>query len=362
MNSNSIWLLNRKTWDFLNPDPAAIDWNVVALVLARIGRWGGHTTQGPYSVAQHLVEGARAVLRETGRKDWAGAYLLHDVHEFVIGDDVRPKVEALAILAGEAASLVPDEWTRAAAAKWLKAAFTELKRRADAVIYPAAGLAWPLSPEAEAVVKQFDNRMLRTEADARTGPRVAPWAAVVEDACPVEGADCSPWSAELAASLWMGAARELLPALRGDGSVPAPAEAECDCCDPCSKCGATSGGDWSQCDEHCPLPMSPHYKPSFTEASLVPKFASGGWHDPGLPEPVRTSWMGAARELRAEFPAFDAACRPFDGELDTDALKARGTIKDWCDWADGSRPGTCTACGGVFGMLHAPSVCLRGPR
>lgn len=27
----------------------------------------------------------------------------------------------------------------------------------------------------------------------------------------------------------------------------------------CSKCGAESGDDWSQCDKHCPIPVSPHY-------------------------------------------------------------------------------------------------------
>ncbi len=27
----------------------------------------------------------------------------------------------------------------------------------------------------------------------------------------------------------------------------------------CSKCGAVSGGDWSQCDGACPMPMSPHF-------------------------------------------------------------------------------------------------------
>ena len=28
----------------------------------------------------------------------------------------------------------------------------------------------------------------------------------------------------------------------------------------CSKCGFSSGNDWSQCIGDCPMPMSPHYK------------------------------------------------------------------------------------------------------
>jgi hypothetical protein len=27
----------------------------------------------------------------------------------------------------------------------------------------------------------------------------------------------------------------------------------------CPKCGAGSGGDWSQCEGRCPMGMSPHY-------------------------------------------------------------------------------------------------------
>ncbi len=28
----------------------------------------------------------------------------------------------------------------------------------------------------------------------------------------------------------------------------------------CPKCGLTSGNDWSQCEDDCPIPLSPHYK------------------------------------------------------------------------------------------------------
>lgn len=285
-------------WDFLNPSPEAIDWHVVAMMLARIPRFGGHTRFGVYSVAQHLVEGAGAILRDTGRRDWAAAYLLHDVHEYVIGDDVRPKIEALAALASEMTirSGHGSYWA-IQAVDWLKAAFQELKNRADAVIYPAAGLKWPLSEEGARVVKEYDNRMLRTEADARTGPRVASWALEVESAVPVDGVDTSPWGEDLARALFMAAARELLPALSG------AAPAECECCEA--------------------PPLAPDVWQLRSESGSDMDWL--GWPDSPAPR------------FKPKEPA----------------------IKDWCDWADGGRPGTCSACGGVFGMLARPMTCKR---
>lgn len=307
-----IQTLNGKAWDFLNPSPEAIDWKVVATVLARIPRFGVHTSQGVYSVAQHLVEGARAILRDTGRKDHAAAYLLHDVHETWIGDDVRPKIEALASLASWAAAKDSDHAHDArCAAKWLKAAFQELKNRADAVIYPAAGLPWPLPLEVQEVVRTYDNRMLRTEADARTGPRVAPWGVLVETAEPVAGVDTSAWGEDLARSLWLEIALELLPAL----APAAPAPSRCECCS----------------DEAPPL------APPASQAIE-------NW-----PDMLRIS-VNLPMVIPDTLRYGDKRHKP------------KEPIKDWCDWADGSRTrGTCTACGGVFGMLARPSVCKRFP-
>lgn len=374
-----------KRWDFLNPDPSSLDWPTIALVLARTPRFNGHTTQGPYSVAQHLVEGARAILRETARKDWAGAYLLHDAHEFVIGDDVRPKVEALASLASQAArndSLDDFYKTRRdsdCAAHWLKCAFRELKERADAVIYPAAGLAWPLSSECAEIVRQYDNRMLRTEADARTGPRCQAWGDVVEGAEPVEGADCSPWSADLAASLWLSLAKEILPALASPGGVLVPSGC---CCDAplVPTLGETTG--WTKWEPsmqdlrgwpdspaplsgrclngnyNCPIclpsmqddcPICPPKEP----APLPVEMRVG---DTLLFDDGRIVKIVASLDTIKSLPAVDAVFRK---KLAEDERKA--DLRDWCDWADGSRrtPGTCTACGGVFGMLVRPSTCKR---
>jgi hypothetical protein len=62
----------------------------------------------------------------------------------------------------------------------------------------------------------------------------------------------------------------------------------------CPKCDATSGNDWSQCDGVCPVPGSPHYRPSipaFSYALLPGNKATVtcacGWTDPL--GPVRVS-------------------------------------------------------------------------
>lgn len=81
--------LSGKVIDLLEPDPAQIDINDVAVVLARIPRFNGHT-RVPYSVAEHSV---RVYWRaeELGATQegclWA---LLHDATEYVIGDLASP--------------------------------------------------------------------------------------------------------------------------------------------------------------------------------------------------------------------------------------------------------------------------------
>lgn len=86
--------------------------------------------------------------------------LLHDAHEFVIGDMVSPASQALSELMYEVGfTFLPDDGLLA-----IKA----LKERTDAAIFAAVGLDLP-SEEAHAYIKRLDNEVLMTELDAMQG-------------------------------------------------------------------------------------------------------------------------------------------------------------------------------------------------
>lgn len=158
-------------FDLASPDPRHINIDIdVAEALARIARFDGHVRSGPWSVAQHSVVGADALMRETGRADYAAAFLLHDGHEAYMGDITRPAQLALQVWAGRA-SLNNQMLTglgRVTAAEavtaCVKSGLDALRFELDAAIYTAAGLAWPLPGDVAAAVAHMDERMLATEA------------------------------------------------------------------------------------------------------------------------------------------------------------------------------------------------------
>lgn len=189
---NSGWL------DLVDPDSKHINLRNMIVVLARVPRFAGHTDKGVYSVAQHQVEGARAIIRDTGRLDAAKAFALHDGHEYAIGDMATPLVGAMVVIASQ---LGGD-------GSIIKRVVVELKRRLDVATYGAAGIPFPLPAEVAAIVKEYDLRMLRTERDARLGNPPAPWMDAVENAVPVEGCDLCPWSEDVARAMYLGMLRE----------------------------------------------------------------------------------------------------------------------------------------------------------
>lgn len=192
-----IWMqtLGGGFLDLCNPAAAQISFSHVATVLSRTARFGGHTEHGTYSVAQHCEQGARAILRDTGRRDWAAAFLLHDAHEAYLGDMTTPIAEALAAC---------SEWPAA-----VRSAIAVLKARLDAAIYGAAGVTYPLPVATQQVVKKYDLRMMRTERDERLAPPPFPWGTVVEAAEPIAGCDLWPWSEGTTAALWLAAFEEM---------------------------------------------------------------------------------------------------------------------------------------------------------
>lgn len=194
--------------DLVNPTADSISFRTIATVLARIPRFGGHTRNGPYSVAQHCIEGAHAIIRDGHPLLAAAAFLIHDAHEAYIGDVTTPVQKALAKLAtdGDSDLMLPGR----DAGYVVKRAIAELKRRLDAAIYPAAGLPWPLPPHIAAVVKEYDLRMMVTERDARLDPPPYPW---TRTAPAVEGCCLNHWSEGTVAALYLAAAQEMLPTL-----------------------------------------------------------------------------------------------------------------------------------------------------
>lgn len=198
--------------DLINPDPAQIDFRTVATVLARVPRFSGQTGMGSLPVAQHCAEGARAVLRDTGRSDWAAAFLLHDAHEYAIGDIATPVAKAI----GAHVAIVSDRLQGALTPEQIQgvldivlAGIASLKTTLDEVIFQAAGLPYPLDPQTQSVVKLYDRRMLMTERLARMASPPTPW---TETAEPILDLDLYPWTERHAAAMWYGMAQELLPA------------------------------------------------------------------------------------------------------------------------------------------------------
>lgn len=149
--------------DLLQPQAAQIDFaSTVAPVLARTARFGGHLPAGAYSVAQHCVLGVRAIIAETGDIELARAFLLHDAHEAYLQDMIRPVQSALAAVIST--QLMQHGLNFEIASRALPAALEALKDRADAAIYAAAGVEWPLPRRVREGVKLWDNRMLVAEA------------------------------------------------------------------------------------------------------------------------------------------------------------------------------------------------------
>ena len=150
-------------FDMSAPDPAEICFATMAGRLSRINRFNGAPEAGGYSVAQHSVMGAEALLNEGADEFVAGIFLLHDGRESVIGDVTRPLQSLLeAILCPEAG---------------FNGSFTDIfegiGERWDEAIYAAAGLpgpiAWP--PKIRKLVKSMDDRMCGAEARTLLGSK-----------------------------------------------------------------------------------------------------------------------------------------------------------------------------------------------
>lgn len=138
--------------DLADPQPSDIVWPEIAETLARTARWGGRPHGAPFSVAQHCVMGADALMAETGDRIAAAQFLLHDAHEAFLGDLQTPVQKLLDLhCRSEIGAL---------------AAIQIAKDDLDRIIFTRAGVPLPLHP----AVRDMDARMARAEAGVLYGP------------------------------------------------------------------------------------------------------------------------------------------------------------------------------------------------
>ncbi len=141
-----------------------VDFTEVAETLSKLARFDGRNRGMAYSVGQHSVLGAWALLDERADPAVAALFLLHDAHEYLIGDMSTP---ARRLFALHLQQLAPD----IAAAGLFDRAVATAKSDLDRAIYGAAGLPQPSdwTPARRAAVKQMDARMLEAEKQALFG-------------------------------------------------------------------------------------------------------------------------------------------------------------------------------------------------
>lgn len=156
-----IATLKGRAFDLLTPRPGDVDFDEIAETLAGLPRFNRHTLRA-YSIAEHSCRVADAMpkpLRIHG--------LLHDAHEFALGDQTTPWREALLAklphVAGQVAYALDD-----------------MKHNVDEAIYIAAGLPFPVPPDVRALVKRADLQLLATEKRDLMAPCDRPWCEGVE--------------------------------------------------------------------------------------------------------------------------------------------------------------------------------------
>jgi 5'-deoxynucleotidase YfbR-like HD superfamily hydrolase len=141
-----------KTFPLVDPQPENVCPYDMAYQLAHINRFCG--AAGVLSVAQHSIMVADALPTE-----YRVYGLLHDAHEYPMGDITTPTQAALISYGGQA----------------VRQAFHSLKRDLDRAIYGWAGLVWPIPETIADMVHIADKRAMMTEKrDFMAGS--PPWA------------------------------------------------------------------------------------------------------------------------------------------------------------------------------------------
>lgn len=154
-----IWTqtLRGRAFDLLAPTPEMIDFAEIAETLSTLHRYAG-AAEKPVSVALHTLialDAAPPAIRPH--------VLLHDAHEYVIGELVQPFKMAMAEVLGPR----------------FDAALTSLTDRIDRAIHAAAGLPLP-TPAQRALIRHADLTALMTERRDFLARPPLPWAPALE--------------------------------------------------------------------------------------------------------------------------------------------------------------------------------------
>ena len=179
------------------PTLADVHWQTLANALSKIARFNGIYSGLAYSVAQHSVMGADALMNETGDPVLSGYFLLHDAHEAWIGDQSRPTTELLADALFCMHDIPPH---------WIRNAVDAIKAKLDQPIFGKAGLSSVL-PQA---VRDMDERMLRAETLALFGSVGYRNLAGRELPLPKLTGAIKPWGALKAEEQWLNRLKRYL--------------------------------------------------------------------------------------------------------------------------------------------------------
>ncbi|WP_376704723.1 hypothetical protein RQ479_08230 [Mesorhizobium sp. ISC25] len=165
-----IVMLDGQIADLADMKVDQIDFAHIAATLSKTSRWTGRHRGAALSVAQHCVMGADALFRESGDGVLAGYFLLHDAHEYLLGDIGRPAVLDIDL---KTAEYLIEKGVSAEIAHGAVAEGTNRSKRAlDIPITEAAQLP-PISrmPLYARQVAEMDERMCMAEARALYGAK-----------------------------------------------------------------------------------------------------------------------------------------------------------------------------------------------
>ena len=180
------WTASGRAENLADPASLTVDFALMATSLAGQVRWNKKHHGAGVSIAQHSVQGADALHRETGDSLLAALFLLHDGHEYWFGDITTP-VQKLIVHTIE--QRLPCAYR---GSDRVKGAFTAIKNGFDRVIYAAAGLPAPLlwSDQQRRAVYAMDCRMANAEGLELFGK------ALYADLAPpkLTGSICPPWA------------------------------------------------------------------------------------------------------------------------------------------------------------------------